>query len=227
MGGLFITLDGPDGSGKSTQALALAERLSKMCEAKTLHFSGVLHVRQPGGTAAGEVIRNLILSGEHDLAPEAELFLFLADRAQHVKKVIIPSLCDNMIVICDRYTDSTYAYQGAGRNMDVPMSLLKSAECGATPDIRLIFQLPIDDAVKRLSKRMNEGGESNSMDLESIEFHKRVHSYYESLEYTPNIRRIDASKSPEEVSDIVTENVMDAIKEGYLGPRPTRGEILI
>jgi dTMP kinase len=137
MHGIFITLEGIDGGGKSTQAARLAEWLAREGRCVVL-------TREPGGTPVGERLRELVLSPDNHIVPEAELFLYLADRAAHVAEVIRPALARGCVVVCERYTDSTVAYQGYGRGLDRDLlrRLNDMATGGLTPDLTLVLDLP-------------------------------------------------------------------------------------
>jgi dTMP kinase len=155
MRGLFITLEGIDGGGKSTQASLLAEwlRAEGRC---------VVLTRQPGGTPVGERLRELVLSPANHIVPEAELFLYLADRAVHVAEVIRPALARGCVVVSERYTDSTLAYQGYGRGLDVNLlrRLNEMATGGLAPDLTLVLDVPPERArldASRLDRLESEG----------------------------------------------------------------------
>ncbi len=153
--GFFVTLEGIDGSGKTTQAELLAEGL------RGQGYEVVL-TRQPGGTALGQQLRALILSPEHAVTPEAELFLYLADRSLHVAELIRPALAQGRVVICDRYTDSTLAYQGYGRGLQVALlrRLNDMATGGLAPDLTLVVDIPAEAArldVTRLDRLESAG----------------------------------------------------------------------
>jgi dTMP kinase len=141
MKGLFITLEGIDGGGKSTQAARLAQWLEREGRCVVL-------TREPGGTPVGERLRELVLSPDNHIVPEAELFLYLADRAVHVAEVIRPALERGCVVICERYTDSTVAYQGYGRGLDRDLlrRLNDMATGGLAPDLTLVLDLPPERA---------------------------------------------------------------------------------
>lgn len=153
--GSFITLEGIDGCGKTTQARLLVARLREAgwCVRQT---------REPGGTAAGEAIRRVVLSPDHDLTPEAELFLYLADRAAHVAEVVRPALAQGCVVVCERYTDSTLAYQGYGRDLDLDLlrRLNALATQGTAPDLTLVLDVRPDHGrldAARLDRLESEG----------------------------------------------------------------------
>jgi len=164
--GVFISFEGIDGSGKSTQIL----HLKSMLEGKG--FS-VIFVREPGGTLVSERIRPILLDkGSAGMKPEAELLLFEAARAQIVREVIEPALFRGEIVICDRFFDSTVAYQGYARGIDLDTihKLNDFATGGLEPDITFLLDLPVEDAVKRQGKR----GEKDRMELEGVAFMQKV-----------------------------------------------------
>ena len=164
--GVFISFEGIDGSGKSTQIL----HLKSMLEGKG--FS-VIFVREPGGTLVSERIRPILLDkGSAGMKPEAELLLFEAARAQIVREVIEPALFRGEIVICDRFFDSTVAYQGYARGIDLDTihKLNDFATGGLEPDITFLLDLPVEDAVKRQGTR----GEKDRMELEGVAFMQKV-----------------------------------------------------
>lgn len=139
MPGLFITIEGIDGAGKTTQARLLVEWLRGLGRQ-------VCATREPGGTSAGERIRDLLLSREWIIPAEAELFLYLADRSIHVSQVVRPALTAGDVVVCERYTDSTLAYQGYGRELDLGFlcQLNETATGGLVPDLTLVLDLPVN-----------------------------------------------------------------------------------
>jgi dTMP kinase len=154
--GLFITLEGIDGSGKTTQAGLLADWLGA-------EGHRVCSTREPGGSEPGSAIRSLLLSPEHSIAPEAELFLYLADRAIHVSSVVRPALEAGCIVVCERHADSTLAYQGYGRGLDLALlrRLNAMATGGLMPDLSVVLDMSPDEArldASRLDRLESEGG---------------------------------------------------------------------
>ncbi len=195
--GKFITFEGGDGSGKSTQ-LALTVR---WLESQGIE---VLQTFEPGDSPLGKEIRHLLLSGEHVPVAEAELLLFLADRAQHVQTVIKPALAAGKWVVCDRYTDSTLAYQLAGRALEDTAQLramLAWAECGLSPDVTIWLDLPVEDAAARMRGRQKVGEAANRLDKEQAAFHQAVYAAFDGIqrENPRRVRRIDARQSVESV----------------------------
>lgn len=189
----FITFEGIDGSGKSTQAKLLADYLSGGEEE-------VFFTKEPGEGKLGQAIRSEILDRRDiDIEPYAELCLFCADRAQHVRELIVPKLKDGCTVICDRYYDSTLAYQGSGRMLDPDLvfRMAVASSLGVEPDITFFLSIPVEQALLRLKDR---GKERNKMDEEPFEFHSRVDKGYRQLieKGIPRIKVIEASGSIEE-----------------------------
>ncbi len=173
--GLFITFEGPEGSGKTTQIRLLAE---------WLRHSGcdVLTTREPGGTRIGDAIRALLLDPDHDeMSPAAEILLFSASRAQLVSEVIRPQLERDGVVVCDRFADSTLAYQGHGRGLDLDAlrEITLFATGGLTPDLTVCLDLPAAEGLAR--KRGADAAEWNRMEREQLAFHERVRAGYHAL----------------------------------------------
>lgn len=171
---MFITFEGPEGSGKTTQIRLLADYLRG-------RGYDVVTTREPGGTPIGDQIRACL----HDTAntamsPTAEVLLYSASRAQLVDEVIRPALAAGRVVVCDRFADSTMAYQGFGRGLNRAMlaALTAIATGGLTPDLTLLLDLEVS---RGLTRRRDEGEEMNRLDLEAIEFHSRVREGYLAL----------------------------------------------
>lgn len=173
---LFITFEGPEGSGKSTQARLLAEWLAE--QGLDVRFT-----REPGGTPIGDRIRQILLSpNSAGLTPEAEVLLFSASRAQLVREVILPHLEQGGIVVCDRYADSTYAYQGYGRglDMDILRRITAFATRGLVPDLTFLIDIPVREGLHR--KRQGDGEDDwNRMEAEVLAYHERVRQGYLEL----------------------------------------------
>lgn len=205
----FITFEGGDGSGKTTQLKALESYLAargKSC----------LSTREPGGTSLGEHIRQVLLEvGQQPIASATELFLYLADRAQHVHEVIIPALEVGKIVLCDRHTDSTLAYQGYGRGIDLGLlrSLNDIASQGIKPDLTLLFDCPVEIGLSRTAQRRSTAASGRSEDRferEKIEFHERIRvGFLELARLEPHrFRIINAAASAEAVAQEI-KNIIE------------------
>jgi dTMP kinase len=168
--GLFITFEGGEGSGKSTQADLLAQRLEAAGQR-------VPRLREPGGTPLGEELRQLLLHRQTAMSPTAELLLFLAARAELVRSVLQPALAEEAIVICDRFSDSTFAYQGYGRGLDLAelRRLNAFATDGLVPDLTVLLDLPV--AAGRARKQRDE----DAFQREDDAFHERVRQGYLEL----------------------------------------------
>jgi dTMP kinase len=174
MMGLFVTLEGPEGSGKSTQARLLAEYLKSCGE-------DVLLTREPGGTAIGDQIREILHSlANTAMTPKAELLLYSAARAQIVAEVIRPALAADKIVLSDRYADSTIAYQGYGRQLDLELvkRITEFATGGLKPDLTFFIDVTVDKGLQRRKDGHSRGEEWNRMDSLSSEFYDRVRAGY-------------------------------------------------
>ncbi len=172
---LFITFEGPDGSGKSTQINLVANYLEDL-------GYRVFCTREPGGTAIGDQIRQVLHDVNNtEMTPRAEILLYSASRAQHVEQVILPHLAQGEMVLCDRYADSTYAYQGYGRQLDFDMLRLitRFATQDLEPDLTVYLDLPVEEGLRRKEKANTAGqGELNRMDRLELEFHQRVREGY-------------------------------------------------
>ena len=201
MSGKFITFEGIDGSGKSTQLRMLAGDLRQ-------RGVDVITTCQPGGTPLGRRLREAFLETEETVAPLAELLLFAADRAQHVEFLIKPALAEGRIVISDRYADATYAYQGAGRGFPEKMvnQVIAIATEGLKPDLTIFFDISVETALRRMSAR---GEKANRMDLETADFYERVRNAYLSIAAREKDRFlvIDANGAMEQIHANVVEIV--------------------
>jgi dTMP kinase len=204
---VFITLEGGEGVGKTTQQALLALQLRQA-------GYPCLCTREPGGTALGRALREILLHGD-PLTPLAELFLYAADRAEHVQKCILPALAAGQVVVCDRFTDSTLAYQGYGRGLDLQQvrQLNHLATGGLQPHLTLWLDLPPEVGLAR-------SGSCDRLEQERLEFHRRVHQGFQALAAAEpqRIVRIDAEGSPLEVA----ARIWSVVKPRLLAavPRP-------
>ena len=196
----FITIEGGDGSGKSTQIRSLESYLMQR------GFACVM-TREPGGTALGSLIRKVLLEvGSHEIASSTELFLYLADRAQHVNEVILPALKSDKIVLCDRFTDSTVAYQGYGRGIELGLlrQLNDIAAQGVHPDLTILLDCPVGVGLARTARRQTAAGrrQEDRFEREKIEFHEKVRAGFLEMARTEpeRFRIVDATPSSEEVT---------------------------
>ncbi|WP_432290212.1 dTMP kinase [Olsenella uli] len=206
MRGLFITLEGADGCGKSTQAAILADRIAATGRE-------VVRLREPGGTAVSEKIRALVLDPENsEMAPECELLLFEASRAQLVRQVIEPALARGAVVVCDRFYDSTFAYQAAGRSLAEPTIRAANAlgSCGVAPDRTLVLDMDTDAALSRATR---DG--ADRMEAEGVAFQRRVREGYLRLvaEEPRRVRRVDATGTVEEVAGRLADALADLLPD--------------
>ncbi|MEO7538584.1 MAG: dTMP kinase [Pyrinomonadaceae bacterium] len=210
MKGKFITFEGIDGSGKSTQLRMLAAHL------RSLDLD-VLVTCEPGGTGLGRSLRGAFLETTETVAPMAELLSFGADRAQHVEFLIKPALVAGRVVISDRYADATAAYQGAGRGFDEQKiaQVIDLATDGLRPDLTLFFDIPVDEAINRMVDRDETHSKKNRMDEETSEFYHRVReAYLRFAEREPGrFRIIDALGTPDEIQARVIETVTPILEE--------------
>ena len=201
-GGVFITLEGIEGCGKSTQASRLAKRLRE-------EGYRVVETREPGGTPLAERIRDVLLSSSAEpVVPECEAHLILACRSQHVAQVISPALQNGAIVICDRFSDSTLAYQGYGRGLDlsVLVRLNRFATGGLAPALTLLLDLPIATGLARRRREQDQ----NRLDREARSFYQRVRNGFLELaaEHPRRVKVIDATPDPDTVEREVAIIVM-------------------
>ncbi len=196
---MFITFEGIEGSGKSTQAKLLAEYLRAQ-----LGKEKVLLTREPGGTQIGEQIRQVVHSHRNqEMVAGTEFLLYSAARAQIVAEVIRPALAVGKIVLCDRYADSTMVYQGYGRQLDLDIvrRVIEFATGGLKPDLTFYFDVSVDEGLARRTNGHQYGEELNRMDTQAREFYERVHRGYATLMLEEPSRwiRIDGAQSIEQV----------------------------
>ena len=201
--GLFVTFEGGDRTGKTTQLAALAEHLRDAGRT-------VVSCREPGGTALGERLRDALFARSDGPSPAAELLVFAAARAQLVEEVIRPALASGAAVLCDRFADSTVAYQQFGRGLDaaVVAAVNAAATGGLTPDLTVLLDMPARDALLR-----GDGGESDYMERQDLAFHERVHAGYRELAAGAPQRWLvlDAARPADEITEAVWSRVAQLI----------------
>lgn len=204
--GLFITVEGTDGSGKTTQIKLMKQYLED-------RGYEVVLTREPGGTHISEKIRDLVLDKENtDIEPITEMILYAASRAQHVSQLIKPALEAGKVVICDRFVDSSYAYQGFGRNIDLKAvaDVNRIAVDGIVPDITFFLDIDVEIAIKR---RLSTT-EADRIEQEKLAFHKNVYEGYKKLSilYPERIKTINAEKTVEEIALEIKEYLIGIIE---------------
>ena len=205
--GAFVSMEGPDGSGKGTQLARLADQLDR-------YGFEVVHSREPGGSPIGEKIRDLVLDpANREMTAETEALLYAASRAQHVREVIRPAIREGKLILCDRFADSSIAYQGGGRNLgvDAVMAMNATAIDGTWPDVTVYLDI---DHRKALARRV-AASEPDRMEREAESFHARVEEAYHEL-----IRRdpqrfvvVDAEKGRDEIAEQISRQVLERLME--------------
>jgi dTMP kinase len=192
--GTFITFEGIDGSGKSTQLRLVSNFLRD-------HGCEPILTREPGGTTIGLRLRAALLDAEEAVDPLTELLVFAADRAQHVRRVLRPALAAGQVVISDRYADATVAYQGAGRGFDSSLisQIVSLATEGLVPDLTLLFDVSVVESTSRTMRRSTTRNKRDRLDIEHADFHERVRdAYLEIAASNPDrVKVIDTSGSVE------------------------------
>ncbi|MFN3365451.1 MAG: dTMP kinase [Exiguobacterium mexicanum] len=207
MKGMFITVEGPDGSGKTTQLQLLVQSLTEQ-------GYEVVVTREPGGTKVGNSIREVLLSPEHDeMTPRVEMMLYAASRAQNIDQVIRPALHRGAVVVCDRFVDASIAYQGYGLQYDLSqiLSLNDWATAGIKPDLTFLFDLTPDQA----SHRMKDRGQLDRIESRDESFHQRVYEGFQILleQHPERMVRIDANASIETIQDEVLDITLERLNE--------------
>jgi dTMP kinase len=209
--GLFITFEGPEGSGKSTQLRRLAARLR--AEGRT-----VLETAEPGGTAIGTQIRRVLLDAKNlEMRPTTELLLMFAARAQNVDEAILPALSRGEIVLCDRFTDSSLVYQGAARGLgsEVVFEVDRIACRGLVPDLTIVVDIATEVGLERAHGRNRQTQDVETrLDEQAIEFHRKVRDAYLQLasDEPARAKLIDGSRSEEEVEKDVWETIIASLQ---------------
>ena len=211
----FITFEGIEGCGKSTQA----EILSRALQAET--GCQVVATREPGGCPIADKIRAILLDADNNaLVPLAELLLYAAARAQHVAEVIRPALAEGIIVLCDRFTDATTAYQGHGRSLDLALieNLAQLATGGLTPDLTILLDCPEEVGINRAMARINaaSGAREERFEQESLRFHQAVRRGYLKLaaENPARFIVIDGTRGIQETAEAIRNAVVPRILQG-------------
>src|ERR1051325_10896999 len=212
--GTFITFEGIDGSGKSTQLRLLGNFLrANGCDA--------LLTREPGGTALGVRLRAALLDAMEEVDPLTELLVFAADRAQHVRRVLRPAIALGQVVISDRYADATVAYQGAGRGFSAELiaEIIQLATEGLKPDLTILFDLSVEESSARTSRRSNSKQKGDRLDSEASDFHVRVRDRY--LQFAEDtherIKVVPTNRAVEETHQHVKEIVVPFLQStGHL-----------
>lgn len=214
MPGTFITFEGIDGSGKSTQLRLLNNFLRA-------HGLNLLVTREPGGTPVGLRLRAALLDATEEVDPLTELLVFAADRAQHVRRVIRPELESGRVVISDRYADATVAYQGAGRGFppELIAEIVQLATEGLKPDLTLLFDVSIEESMSRTTRRSTGKNSANKagrdrLDIEAAEFHARVRDAYLQIASAEpeRVKVIDASGPLEQTQERVRDIIIPYLK---------------
>jgi dTMP kinase len=209
MAGAFITFEGIDGCGKSTQLRLLASELR-------VRGLEIVTTREPGGTTLGRRLRAALLDVEEQVNPLAELLVFAADRAHHVRTLLAPALETNQVVLSDRYADATVAYQGAGRGFEPKLiqDIVQLATGGLMPDLTLLFDLSVAESAVRTRRRVASKN-TDRLDIEDAEFHTRVrNAYLEIAKAEPDrFRVIDARNSTRETHKMVMDIVLSFLED--------------
>lgn len=203
--GLFITIEGPDGSGKSTQ-------LKKLCSFLKKRRADFVFTREPGGTAVGERIREIVLDKNHpEMDDLTEAMLYAAQRTQHVREMILPALMEGKIVVCDRFVDSSLVYQGYARGLGEDVKTINDmAIKGAVPDITFLIMVDPETGRRRMKER-----DMDRLEQLAEDFHERVYEGYMKLaEKEPNrFFIVDGSLSPNEVFEKIKEKLVKLLGE--------------
>jgi dTMP kinase len=220
MAGAFITFEGIDGCGKSTQLRLLASELR-------VRGVPVVATREPGGTTLGQKLRTALLDVQEQVDPLAELLVFAADRAHHVRTLLLPALTQDQVVLSDRYADATVAYQGGGRGFEPKLieEIVELATGGLKPDLTLLFDLSVAESAVRTRKRV-QNKRTDRLDKEDAVFHTRVrNAYLEIAQAAPGrFRIIDARGSVNETHQVVMNIVIPFLEERGLMAKEQRAK---
>lgn len=202
--GLFITFEGIDGCGKSTQSKLLYDYFVR-------NGYRVVYTREPGGTKLAESLRKILLDPKNKITPLAELLLYESSRSEHVSRIILPALKAKKIVVCDRFSDATIAYQGYGRGLGLNMidSLNRFASCGVSPDLTILLDIPAKEGLKRAKALKG----TDRMEKEKISFYEKVRKGYLSLakEFPERIKVVKTAGTIEETHSMILRIVKEKI----------------
>lgn len=227
--GRFIAFEGGEGAGKSTQIQIMQRWLSQsgwqdwLQHAMKLEQNAVMVTREPGGTILGKRLRQLLLDSalteKEEISDTAELLLYAADRAQHVHKMLIPAIAQGALVLCDRFTDSTVAYQGYGRGIDPGLisQLNRIATAGLESDLTFWLDLDVQQGLQRTRQRTTESlAGKDRMESAELVFHQRVHQGFKALaQVNPKIVRIDAGQSEDSVAQQIQSILGKKLHQWY------------
>lgn len=210
MKGLFISFEGNDGSGKSSVIKAIYQKLVE-------NGYDVILSREPGGSKIAEKIREIILDKDNlGMDDWTEALLYAASRREHLQKTVLPALEKGQIILCDRFLDSSLAYQGKARHLGIDnvYEMNQYATCGILPDLTLLVSVRPEVGLERISKNR---GEKDRLELETIEFHHNVYDGYLEVanKFSDRIVKIDGERTPEEVANSATKIVLEFVKEHF------------
>ena len=213
MSGLFITLEGGEGSGKSTQASRLRLWFEDLFPGRE-----IIVTREPGGTEQAEEIRNILVNGAADkLAVQTEALLMIAARTEHVLKVLKPALMRDAIVICDRFSDSTLVYQGLAYGQDIELlrSIHQFGFADLSPDLTFVLDVPPEQGLLRAKTRAKEENSESRFEEKGLSFHKSVRDGFVKLAKSEPDRFVivDARGTPEETDKLVKQHIMERLQE--------------
>lgn len=213
--GLFVALEGPEGAGKSTLSVRLANRLREQLRASGGRAPDVILTREPGGTPVSDAIRSVLLDPGQQIAPLTEFLLYSASRAQHVVDVIAPALEQGAIVICDRFIASSVAYQGAGRGLDAGFvsDLNSKVAGGCLPDLTILLDVETSTGLERIRQR----GQTDRLERADLAFHERVAESFRQQARTGDWLVVDASRDAAEVEQQVLESLEGLVAEWLAG----------
>ncbi len=215
MRGLFVALEGPEGAGKSTLSVRLANRLREQLRASGGRAPDVILTREPGGTPVSDAIRSVLLDPGQQIAPLTEFLLYSASRAQHVVDVIAPALEQGAIVICDRFIASSVAYQGAGRGLDAGFvsDLNSKVAGGCLPDLTILLDVETSTGLERIRQR----GQTDRLERADLAFHERVAESFRQQALAGGWLVVDASRDAAEVEQQVLESLEGLVAEWLAG----------